>query len=165
MSLGNWSDADEIFSADSCLSGCGGFWNGIYFHSKFPQFILNQKLHIGALEMLTLVVCLHLWGKHFKNMRIKVLCDNMSVCIALNSGRARCPFLQDCLREICFIAASNEFELRAEHLFSEENRLADYLSRWDSDKMFREKFYALTESLELLQYKVQDEDFRFWNSW
>jgi hypothetical protein len=49
-------------------------------------------------------------------------------------------------------------------LFSEENRLADYLSRWDSDEMFRENFDSLTEGLELLQCKVQDKDFKFWNS-
>jgi hypothetical protein len=33
------------------------------------------------------------------------------------------PFLQNCLRELCFIAAMHEFEVRAVHLAGSENRI------------------------------------------
>ena len=41
MILEEWSNPDEIFSSDSCLSGCGGFWLRNYFHTNFPDVIVN----------------------------------------------------------------------------------------------------------------------------
>jgi hypothetical protein len=111
ISVEEWSSPDETFSCDSCLSGCGGFFQGHYFHATFPTFIQELDLHISALELLTIVVCVHLWHMTFKSKKIVVQCDNMAVCIALNSGKAKCKFMQKCLREIIFFAALNEFEI------------------------------------------------------
>ena len=68
MEFENWSKPDAIFSSDSCLTGCGGFWNGCYFHAEFPEIILEQSLHIGALEIISIMVCLKLWGRYFKGL-------------------------------------------------------------------------------------------------
>jgi hypothetical protein len=165
MSLGEWSTPDSIFSSDACLEGCGGFWGGNYFHALFPPDILQKKLHIGALEMLSLVICLKLWGTHLSKMRIVVLCDNMSVCIAVNTGKTRCVFLQKCLREICFIAATNEFEIRAEHLLSSDNRIADHLSRWHKHPSHEITFKQLTEGCSLKQWEVGSDCFHFLDAW
>ena len=88
MEFENWSKPDAIFSWDSCLTGCGGFWNGCYFHAEFPEIILEQSLHIGALEIISIMVCLKLWGRYFKGLRIVVFCDNKSVCQIINSGKS-----------------------------------------------------------------------------
>ena len=58
MIMEEWSEPDEIFSYDSCLISCGGFWQGIYFHVKFPDEILAKQYHITILEMLTILVSL-----------------------------------------------------------------------------------------------------------
>jgi hypothetical protein len=42
--------------------------------------------------------------------------------------------MQNCLREICFYAANLQFEVKAKHNSGENNRLPDYLSRWEIDK-------------------------------
>jgi hypothetical protein len=42
----------------------------------------------------------------------------------LNSGFTKDEFMQCCLREICFIAATHEFEIRAKHIAGKENRIA-----------------------------------------
>ncbi|XP_053383791.1 uncharacterized protein LOC128549997 [Mercenaria mercenaria] len=165
MSLGDWSEPDQIFSSDSCLESCGGYWEGNYFHVQFPVYILDKNLHIGALEMLSLVVCLHLWGSNFKHRRIIVLCDNLSVCIALNTGKARCSFLQSCLREVCFIAAINEFEIRAQHILTSENRIADCLSRWHKNDSYQKQFFALVKDENISECTVVDNDFEFKNNW
>jgi hypothetical protein len=34
----------KFFSVDSCLTGCGGWMNGRYFHCSFPDFILKFLL-------------------------------------------------------------------------------------------------------------------------
>lgn len=165
MSLGNWSSPDAIFSSDACLEACGGFWNGHFFHSRFPEHILRQRLHIGALEMLSLVLCLHLWGQHLQHMKIVVLCDNQSVCVTLNTGKARCPWLQSCLREISYYAAINEFEIRAQHLSSEENRIADHLSRWHAGEKHELNFRSLTKGFNLTEWIVNEADFVLSNDW
>ena len=55
MEYENWSAPDAIFSSDSCLTACCGFWNGKFFHVRFPEFILGRKLHISALEILAVI--------------------------------------------------------------------------------------------------------------
>lgn len=52
MALERWSSPDEEFSSDSCLSGCGGFFAGRYFHTVFPEKRVAQALSINALELL-----------------------------------------------------------------------------------------------------------------
>lgn len=165
MEYENWSSPDAIFSSDSCLSGCGGFWNGHYFHTEFPSFILQQNFSISVLEILAIIMCLKLWGHQFKGKRIVVCCDNISVCQVLNSGRARCDALQDALREICFLAACNEFEIKARHIISEENRLSDFLSRWHLNAEYESRFLNLTKSTSLHECHVEDKFFQFINDW
>ncbi|XP_053388259.1 uncharacterized protein LOC128551431 [Mercenaria mercenaria] len=165
MNLGPWSDPDEIFSSDACLDGIGGFWNGHYFHSILPSKIIDQRLHIGALEMLALMVCLHIWGKNFRRRRIVVLCDNLSACIAINTGKSKCHFTQSCLREVIFVMAVNEFELRAQHITSSQNRLSDHLSRWHKEERHRIEFEKLNANLRLEEYQVKESEFEFQKLW
>jgi len=77
--------------------------------------------------MLTVVVSLKLWSQELKGNRVVIFCDNQAICIFINSEKARSVFLQQCLFEICFIAAVNEFQIEAEHLSSYYNRISDCL--------------------------------------
>ena len=86
----------------------------------------------------------HLWGHLWRNLCILVHCDNAAVVSSLNSGRVQDPILASCLRELWFLAASLEFQLRAVHLSSAVNRLADLLSRWHLNLQFQEEFYVKT---------------------
>ena len=165
MSYEEWSSPDEIFSSDSCLEGCGGFWKGAYFHSVFPENILNQNLHITALEVLSIILCLRLWGQFFKGLRIVVFCDNMAACQIINSGKSRCQILQDFLREICFLAAKFEFQIRATHLESSSNRIADHLSRWHQGPQHKLSFLELTRDFTLQKYVINDSQFKLIHDW
>jgi hypothetical protein len=75
-----WARADQVFSVDSCLTSCGGWMNGRYFHCSFPDFILSENLHINLCEMLTVVVALKAWGSNFSGKKIVINCDNFSDC-------------------------------------------------------------------------------------
>ena len=59
----------------------------------------------------------------------------------LNPGASRNLFMQSCLREICFIAALNNFDIKAKHIKSTCNRLPDLLSRRDLDTKYQEEFF------------------------
>ena len=114
----DWCQPDSIFSSDTCLSGCGDFWQGNYFHSVFPDLFYNTKFNINVSEMLSIIICLKLWGKCFKGKRIQVFCENESICQVISSGKASCELLQSGLREIVFLAATMEFEIKTVHLKS-----------------------------------------------
>ena len=57
---------DDEFAMDSCLTGCGGVSGREYFKAVFPPFIQDLQLHINALELLTIVIPLRIWGHKFK---------------------------------------------------------------------------------------------------
>ena len=136
-----------------------------YFHKQFPPFVTDVALHINALELLTLVVALKVWGGACKGQRIRVFCDNSASVCVLNTGKSRDPFLQACLREICFLAATNEFEVRAVHLAGAENRLPDLLSRWHLSTHYQQQFLQLTAQSAAKQVLIDDNLFRFSHSW
>ena len=55
-----WSGPGAIFTMDACQEGCGGLFQGRYFHAQFPKSVLQQAWHINALELLTILVALRL---------------------------------------------------------------------------------------------------------
>ena len=116
MLLEDFSEPDALFSCDAFPSSCGGMMQASYFHEEFPSFIQEKQLHINALELLTIVVALKLWGSKLRGKKVLILCDNMSSCMLINRGISRDEFHQSCLREICYIAAQGEFIVRTQHI-------------------------------------------------
>ncbi|CAC5384008.1 unnamed protein product [Mytilus coruscus] len=143
LNLQEWTEPDEYMASDACLVGCGGVSNEQFFHCVFPDFIVQQNLHINALELLSVIVCLKLWGQ--KGRKICIQCDNMVSVQVINQRKSRSRFLQACLREICFICAIKECELRAIHIDGIDNRLPDMLSRWSLSDIYPIQFYKSIE--------------------
>lgn len=160
-----WVQPDILLSVDACLTGCGGWLNGIFFHTSFPDFILNQNLNINLCEMLTIMVAVKLWGHLLANKKVTINCDNMVSVRVLNSGATRIAFLQACLREICFFAALNNCEIKANHISGVNNRIPDLLSRWDLDIKYKNQFVMLTKDYDLLEEIVSGEMFKFIHQW
>ena len=123
------TEPDQVFATDACLEGYRGWCSGSFFRSEFPQFIMERHLHINALELLTVMVALKLWGKLFRRKRISILCDNIASVMVLNRGITRDKFQAQCLRVITFITAVGEFQVRAQHIPGMDNRIPDILSR------------------------------------
>ena len=87
--------------------------------------------------------------------------------MALNAGISRNPFMQSCLREICFYAAIGEFQIRAKEIAGSSNRIPDYLSRWQEGQKYTELFHSsvANEFGTLTEYFVTEELFRFSHDW
>ena len=66
MIFEEWSKSDAFFSSDVCPTGCGGIFESNFFHSNFPEFVINMDLHINILEIMSVIVCIKLWGQYFK---------------------------------------------------------------------------------------------------
>ncbi|CAG2215233.1 unnamed protein product [Mytilus edulis] len=156
-----WSKPNEIFSSDACMTDCSGIFKQHFFHVEFLDAIVNEQLHINALEMLTVVVCLKLWGTKLKGKRIIIKCGNHVTVTVINTGKSRNQLLQSCLREICFVAAINKFELRAVHIAGVDNRLADMLSRWHLHSYYAKTYFEETKYIHLEEFEVPNELFQF----
>ena len=144
----HFSNPGQIFQTDSCLTQCGGVCNQECFSWHFPGFILEQNLDINCLELLTIVVACKLWGRGWTGQRIIVQCDNEVSANVINYGRSRSQFLNKCARELLYIAAQCEFDIRASHISGATNRAADNLSRGRLAEFFREH-----PDMVLLPYK------------
>ena len=136
-----WDEPDVTFSTDSCLKGCGGICQYEYFHAVFPEAIATLNLPIHKLEMLAVLIGVRIWGHRLQGMRLQIYCDNSAAVDVINSSKTRDPFFATCLRELWLEVSKFGFELRAVHLPGEENRVADWLSRWEHDPKYRELFH------------------------
>ena len=134
-----WDEPDVQFSTDSCLTGCGGIFSTEFFHAEFPEEIRGKPIH--QLEMLAILIGVRFWGKYCSRGKIQIFCDNEACVRVINSSRTRDPFLATCLREIWLEVSLFGFELRAVHLPGVDNRVADWLSRWDLSETYRNQFY------------------------
>ena len=94
-----------------------------------------------------------------------IYCDNSSSVTVVNSGACRNSFMQSCLMEICFLAASYEFVLKCRHLTTVEKRLADLLSRWDLHSTISEELLNHAQNNALSGVVVEDELFLFSAPW
>lgn len=123
-------------------------------------------MHINALELLGIIVCAKIWGHVWKGKVVSFYCDNMVSVLVLNSGRSHDSFLQQCLREVCLLAASYEFLIKCVHIAGRENRIPDSLSRWHLGDVFKENFANLSSSwVDKTEVHVEDDLFKFSHDW
>ena len=157
--------SDALLASDACLVGFGAVCDKQFCKGSFPPQILSQSLHISALEMLALIVAIKVWKDSFRGLRVGVKCDNEATVLVINSGKSRDPFMQACLRELCFICAQAQFEVWAEHIPGISNRLPDLLSRWDLGAGAADAFRKQTRGLRMREVRVHEEYFDFHQEW
>ena len=74
--------------------------------------------------------------------------------------------LQEILKEICFLAAIFEFDIRPKHLEAANNRIADHLSRWHFDRRHEQSLWGLTSEFNLVEKNpVERRHFKLLNDW
>ena len=160
-----WDAPDTIMQTDSCLDACGGFSQGEAFTTRFPKWIKsNKEIHINELELLAIIVAVRIWKDKLENRNVLAFCDNEVSVEVVNSGRACNRFAQSCLRELCYLNATNNAVIKLIHLPGSENRIADCLSRWGKQEK-RQEFEELTKGAEISFTEVTEEHFRFTNKW
>jgi hypothetical protein len=165
MPATEWESPDVSIATDACLLGCGGVCDKGFFHAGFPEFIAKLELHISELELLAIIVAVKIWSDFCLGRRITVLCDNEASVYAINKGRVRDSFMEAALRELAYVTAVAQCEVRARHIAGVTNRLPDYLSRWDLDKKFPKLFYSETAGKGMVECTAGDYLFKFSNNW
>ena len=123
---------------DACLTGCGATIGDQYYSEVFPLCVQNEQHIIAHLEMLNVVVALKVWCDRWRGKKVRVDCDNMVVCLALQSGRSRDPYLQHCVREVFLWVVTHDVELVAVHRPGVQLVRADALSRQHMSERHRQ---------------------------
>jgi hypothetical protein len=163
MTNDNWEKPDAVLSTDACLTGAGGYMQGYFFHTKFPDHIRSIAKHINEFELYTILLALRTWGSLLRDKSFLVYCDNQTSVTILRSGASRNCFSQSCLREIRFWAATYNFRVRGVFLEGESNRIADALSRWHLSRKYQDTFYSLTRGIKTKEFEVLCESVKdFW---
>lgn len=174
MWMEKFDQPDVIIASDACLLGAGGTFTPEvqstltvphfteFYQTRFPSHIADGA-SIAVLEMWALIITLKLWGDRLTRKTVVVNCDNEAVVHLINSGKAKDLMLQAGLREICLIAATEQFELLAKFLPGNQNRIPDLLSRWDNGENYRKQFRQLAGSA--VRRTVRDSLFYFTHNW
>jgi len=156
-----WSKPDEVIASDACLIGCGATCGTEFFHKVFPIQVTSMDLHINALELMALVVAVTVWADQLRGKRVTVLCDNTATVWVINTGKTRDRAMQGLLRELCYITATYEFELFAQHIPGEENRIPDMLSRWTISEELKDQFKEREAQAFSKEVVITDNKFVF----
>ena len=161
-----WKAPDTVLQIDACLEVCGAWAEPVrkFFHTKFPGWMNNNKnICINEKETFTLILTLKVWGELVTNKHILVYCDNRTMGEIVNTGQARNTFAQNCLWEICYLAAKSNAMVKTIFKPGQENQKADFLSRWD--KKYAKLFKEATANYNTQEVQITDDMFEFSSDW
>ena len=121
-----------IFTDSSSSVGFGG-----YYQLEEEAFLDSWENHpvptttaaMSYLELYPIVVGCVLWGKKWRNRRIKFMCDNEGTVAILNKGRSKCSHINKLMRRLAVVATTYGFTYASEWLSTKVNLQADCLSR------------------------------------
>ena len=147
------------FHTDASLDGFGMVWGSRALAGLFP--LEQEHLDITKKEMVTVMSAIKHWFSDLANLKVKIYVDNQACVYLLNYGITRCPFLASCLREISYVLASFNIELRAEYISTKDNCLADLCSRAFSSEKHYSNFRKLLSDKTLILEDIYYDKFNF----
>ena len=136
---------DKFIASDSCLTGMGACHGQQYIHSTFP-YGYETKYKIHHLELIAVIIALKIWKKSLTGFRFTMLCDNKAVVDVVNAGHTKDALLQDLMRQLIYVSATNNFEVILKHVSSEQNRIPDVLSRIHLGRKYIRQFKEIIPS-------------------
>ena len=95
------------------------------------EFLDTCKPSIQYLELLALCVGIFAWDKELANMSLKIYCDNKAVRDMVNDYSSGCKNCMYLIRQLALNCLHFNRRIWVEYVKSEENVLADSLSRFD----------------------------------
>jgi hypothetical protein len=108
----------------------------IYFHGKWAQGCWPKEwadngilADITFLELFPVVISVHIWGIHLKNKRIMFNVDNQAVVAIINKKSSKSNRVMTLVRNLVLLSLQYNIMLKAEHIPSKINSIADALSR------------------------------------
>lgn len=129
------SMTDLALATDASVHGAGAVFGNLWWTHKWTKDELamarmgNQRESMPYLELRALVMACATWGHMWRGRKIKLLCDCEPVVNAANTLSSNTPIINDLLRTLFHISATQSFIFHLEHTPGITNTLADALSR------------------------------------
>ena len=121
-----------IHTDASGIKGIGGWWESQAFSTRVPRN--HRSKLIDWKEAYAVVFAFAKWGHLWKGHTVTIMCDNAVVVNAINAKSVRGQTI-DPLQLLFLTAALYDIEIASEWLSSEDNWIADALSRFEFDKI------------------------------
>ena len=118
---------DKVCAGDATPSGIGAWHSLEYWSQPAPNHLRGLPIHI--LEFWAVVVSCRLWGEQWSGQVIQIFTDNDSVADVITYEKPRDPAMLSLLREFIFIVCQHKFIPVMRKISSEDNKLADHISR------------------------------------
>ena len=134
----HWSGIRMINPTRPCIyvhtdaKGIGGWYNSDAFSSRCPRRYRSKRIEWK--EAYAVLFAFAKWGHHWRNHTVIVRSDNSIVVAALNSCSVRGDTI-DVLQLILLAACLDDIEIIGEWISTQENWIADALSRFQLDKV------------------------------
>ena len=93
------------------------------------QFVAKKSPSINYLELYAVTVAVMSWIYKYKNQRVIIFCDKMSVVNMINNSTSRCKNYMVLLRILILHALTNNVKVNAKHVPGKLNIYSDLLSR------------------------------------
>ena len=151
---------------DATLHG-GGSWNERereFFSRQFPNALRDHRIFIHIKEFLIAITAAKLWGHLWEGKRIAIYCDNEAVVKTMVYQKPQDPTLQKCLREMLYLACKFRFQPVFLRISTEDNDIADFISRVHDHDAIAAKFEARGLK-HMNEVNVPDEMFEFVADW
>ena len=117
-----------------------GAWGcGAYFFGKWLQLQRSEEwrpIAIMAKELVPIVLCCAVWGKHLAHSSVLFQCDNLGVVACVKKGTSKEETVMHLLRCLWFFTAYYDISISIEHIAGSENIAADQLSRDNMHSFF-----------------------------
>ena len=123
-------------SAGGIGKGCGCYLFGKWSILQWPVEWYHADIlkDITFLEMIPIALSVFLWDRVFKRKKIAFHVDNLAVITVLNSKSSKSPRVMNLLRFIVYRSMMGHFHMKAFHISSANNCVADALSRGQFQK-------------------------------
>ena len=97
--------------------GCGGICDSEWFIQQWDEkFIKIAKPSINYLELYAMTVAIINWIHKFKNQRVYIFCDNMSVVQMVNKTSSKCKNCMVLIRIIVLQALKHNVKINVKHV-------------------------------------------------
>ena len=138
LDFGRTIEAQDLdwYTDASGSVGFGGYYLDRWFQSRWTDFEQNNEPSIQYKELLAVATSVFLWAREFENKRIRLFCDNEPVCRMLNNNTTNCKNCMVLIRMIVLFSMKWNLRIFAKHVKSEDNNLADSLSRYQMGRFW-----------------------------
>jgi hypothetical protein len=121
-----------VYTDASGKKGIGGWYGTDAFSSNLPRD--HYTKHINWKEAYAILFALAKWGESWKGYRITFMCDNSAIVDAIQKTTIRGEAIFP-LQHILLTAALYDIEISSLWLSSEDNWIADSLSRFNLKRL------------------------------